>query len=444
MVYDVAIIGGGVAGLSAAVDLCSRGYKILLLEQRPRFGGRTYSFIDEKSGDVVDNGQHLLMGCYHETRRYIREIGSEHLASLQPSLHIDFLHPEKGIASLDCPRLIAPLHVLAGLLQLGSLSFADRLKLLRVGVELQWTSTEKEHRLESMTVEDWLVSLGQSDQNRKYLWDIVAIGTLNDKPSAVSALLFFRVLRAAFLGSPENSCLLVPRCGLSELLVDPALRYIHSRGGEVRTSCGARTLEAGKERIVALLCEDGSKIESRIYISAVPYYALPGILDGKASESAAQFESSPIITINLWLDREILENEFVALLDSRVQWIFNKSRLFLKKGKYAEQYLSLVMSGAGEFVGMDKHDLISIALEDLQRAIPAARRAKEVHSLIIKEKRGTFSPKPGTESLRPSTKTNLQNFFLAGDWTDTKYPATIEGAVMSGKKAAQEASALLV
>jgi len=434
--YDVVIVGGGVAGLSAGVELSSRDYRVLLLEQRPRLGGRTYSFVDEATGDVVDNGQHLLMGCYHETRRYLREIGSDHLATLQDNLHIDFLHPEKGVVSLSCPPFVAPFHVLAGLLKLRTLSRLDRFKLLRVGLELQRTSTQKEQTLGAMTVEEWLVSLGQSQENRKYLWDIIAIGSLNDNPDSVSALLFFRVLRAAFLGSRENSCLLIPRCGLSELLVDPASRYIQSRGGTVKTGCGAKTFETRGSQVAQLLCEDGSVVESRTFISAVPYYAIRSIFEGTTFASTEQFESSSIITINLWLDREILENEFVALLDTRVQWIFNKSRLLGKKNPRREQYLALVMSGAGEFVGSDKDALIQIAMEDLRRTIPAARQSEVVSSLIIKEKRATFSPKPGTESLRPMTGTTFENFFLAGDWTDTGYPATIEGAVLSGRKAA--------
>ncbi|MBI4428804.1 MAG: FAD-dependent oxidoreductase [Ignavibacteriales bacterium] len=444
MSHDVIVVGAGLAGLSAAVDLSLRGHKVLVLEQRPKPGGRTYSFVDETTGDVVDNGQHLLMGCYYETRLYLREIGSDSLATLQPGLQIDFLHPEKGMASLACPPLPAPMHILAGLFQLRTLTFADRLKLLRVGVELQWTSTQKERRLERMTVEEWLVSLGQSDQNRKYLWDIIAIGTLNDKPDSVSALLFFRVLRTAFLGSRENSCLLIPRCGLSELLVDPAVRYIQSRGGAVKTGHGVTSLKTSGDRVVKAVCEEGSHFESRAFISAVPHYALPAILDGKASASAGRFQSSPIITINLWLDREILENEFLALLDSRIQWIFNKSRLFGKSKRTAGQYLALVMSGAEDFVGLDKNILVDIAMEDLGRAIPATNHAKVIHSLVVKEKRATFSPKPGTESLRPSATTNLVNLFLAGDWTNTGFPATIEGAVISGRKAAQLASATLM
>ena len=182
MKCDAIIIGGGLAGLAAGVDLSSRGISVLLLEQRPHLGGRTYSFVDEKTGDVVDNGQHLMMGCYHATRWLLSTIGSDRLAVLQPNLHIDFLHPVRGRSSLHCPQLPSPFHLLAGLMTLGNLSFVDRLKLLRVGLEIRKKPALIEPQIASLTVHQWLDQLGQSEENKKYLWDVIAIGSLNDDP----------------------------------------------------------------------------------------------------------------------------------------------------------------------------------------------------------------------------------------------------------------------
>ncbi|MGH2569280.1 MAG: hydroxysqualene dehydroxylase HpnE [Bacteroidota bacterium] len=470
MVPDVIVIGGGLSGLSAAVDLVSRGSRVLLLEQRPFLGGRTYSFVDETTGDVVDNGQHLLMGCYRETRRFLKVIGSDDLATLQPNLQIDFLYPDKGRAALSCPPLPAPFHVLAGLLNLRTLPLRDRLKLLRVGMELLFRSSAHEERLRKITVDEWLTQLGQTDLNKKYLWDIIAIGTLNDNPTTVSALLFYRVLRAAFVGAREDSCLLVPRVGLSELLVNPAVRFIRSHGGEVRVGVEVEEILIRERRVSGIRAGDGSVVQASAYISAVPYYALPELVTKLRGSSTPEhqnssgvpapttsgtgqlpqnfdylkaFESSPIITIHLWLDRPVIEQEFAAILDARVQWIFNRSDILGRRSSAGRQYLSLVISGAAEYVAMEKEQLVAIAIEDLRRVLPGAESASVVHSLVIKEKRATFSPTPEVEPLRPSTDTAFENLFLAGDWTDTGLPATIEGAVRSGFRAGRKASDFL-
>ncbi|MCI0707182.1 MAG: hydroxysqualene dehydroxylase HpnE [Ignavibacteriae bacterium] len=440
MTYDAIIIGGGLSGLSAAVELTARGKKILLLEQRPFLGGRAYSFVDETTGDVVDNGQHLLMGCYHATRRYLKLIGSDHFATLQPDLHIDFLHPQRGVASLSCPSLPSPLHVLMGLLRMQSLSLRDRLKLLRVGAAVLFHSSTAERRLQNMTVDKWLTSLGQTEFNKKYLWDIIAIGTLNDDPKTVSALLFARVLRAAFAGSREDSSLLVPRVGLSELFVDPAVRFLKSYGADIRTNCGVKTIKADGNTARGVQCEDDTTLTANAYISAVPYYALQPMLQNSGVQMFPQlprFESSPIVTIHLWLDKPVMDQEFAALLDLRVQWVFNKSKMLARKASQNRQYLSLVISGAAEYVAMEKEQLVAMALEDLCSVFPLAASANVLHSLVVKEKRATFSPTPSVEPLRPLTRTALRNLFLTGDWTDTGLPATIEGAILSGRKAAE-------
>lgn len=438
MNYDVVIIGGGLSGLSAAVDLTSRGYSVLLFEQRQFLGGRAYSFLDEVTGDVVDNGQHLMMGCYKETRWLMKTIGSDHLATLQPNLHIDFLHPRRGIASLSCPNLPAPFHILFGMLGLTTVPFADRMKLLKVGLQLQRNPAFIEPELASMTVDEWMTKLGQSEDNKKYLWDIIAIGTLNDDPRTVSALLFYRVLRAAFLGAKENSSMLIPRTGLSQLFADPAVHYLRSYGAEIQLNAEVKKISIEGSNVQAVVCGN-NHMEAKAYISAVPYYAFDSMFEEKKLDSYGEkFDSSPIITINVWLDRVIIQQEFLALLDSHVQWIFNKTKLYGKDASRG-QYLSMVISGAAEYVDYTKERLVEMAFKELQEAIPLARHATILHSLVMKEKRATFSPKPGVEAHRPSAQTRFNNFFLAGDWTNTGFPATIEGAVLSGRTAANAA-----
>jgi len=443
---DAIIIGGGLAGLAAAVDLSSRHVRVLVLEQRPHLGGRTYSFVDETTGDTVDNGQHLMMGCYHATRWLLSTIGSDHLAALQPELHIDFLHPVRGASALHCPRLPAPLHLLAGLLSLRNLSLADRLRLLRVGFEIRKPPSEIEPRIASLTVRQWLDQLGQSDENKKYLWDIIAVGSLNDDPSDVSALLFYRVLRSAFLGDRSNSSLLVPKAGLSELFVKPCVDFIRAHGGEIITGCGVDESLFEGNRLEGVRSSDGRIRNAGAFISAIPWYAASPLFSTASGKYRwyvnGHLQSSPIVTINVWFDRIVMEQEFVALLDSRIHWVFNKSRIY---GSTTEkrQYLSMVISGAGALMGEDSSNLVGSALLELGKVLPRVKQANIVHSLVIKEKRATFSPRPDVESHRPSCATKFKNLFLAGDWTDTGYPATIEGAVLSGRKAAEAAANVL-
>ncbi len=439
---DVAVIGGGLSGLSAAVSLAAEGKRIILFEQRQHPGGRTNSFIDETTGDVVDNGQHLMMGCYHETRSYLNSIGSAHLATLQPSLHIDFVDPAKGNSTLESSALPSPFHVLTGLLRLSHLSPLDRLRLLRVGKELLRTSGEKERLLDSLTVDEWLTGLGQTEETKKYLWDTIAIGTLNDHPQKVSALLFFRVLRAAFVGTRDDSCLLIPRVGLSELLVDPAAGFLTNHGSEIRTGVRVQSLSVDGDRVRNLHTAAGDVVEAKCFIHAIPYFDLPGMLpDEMIVPTAPLFTSTPIVSINLWFDCQVFDKEFVAVLSSRIQWIFNRNLLCNTPGTGVGnlQHLSLVISGAEEYVDFDKESIVQLALEDLRRVLPLVNGATLVRSLVVKEKRATFSPRPGLELVRPDTRTKLRNLFLAGDWTNTGLPATIEGAVISGRKAAAAA-----
>lgn len=448
MSYDVLVIGGGVAGLSAAVEIADRGGKVLVLEQRPHPGGRTYSYRDRVTHDVVDNGQHLLMGCYHETRRYLDLIGSSHLATLQHNLRIDFLHPRNGKSTLLCPSLPAPLHILAGLLRLKTVPLAQRLNLLRVGVPLILGANEQE--LARLTVDQWLERLKQTAANRKYLWDVIAIGSLNDDPGTVSALLFYRILKAAFLGARENSSLLIPRVGLSQLLVEPAVEFIRKRGGDVQASSHVDRLEIARGRVIGLW-SGKRKFSAQAYISAVPWYACHALLQHSGTPfDIPRFDPSPILTINLWLDREVMEEQFAAVLDCNVQWVFNKTRIFglldereedsrtaRVRRTTARQYLSCVISGAKEYLTWSKERIVQMALQELRLLFPVARSARVVHSLVIREKRATFSPQPSVEPLRPAARTDLDNLFLAGDWTDTGYPATIEGAVLSGRRATE-------
>lgn len=438
---DVLIIGGGLAGLSAAVELTRQGHSIFLVEQKQRLGGRTYSLIHPETGDAVDNGQHVMMGCYHSTLRYLKTIDRLRDVEIQKNLSIVFRQPGRPASALKAVTLPAPLNVLVGLLRLKSLSISQRLSLLRVGIQLSVKNPDTDKHLRSITVAQWLNELGQPDENKKYLWDIIAIGALNDSPERISAALFVKVLQSAFFGRRRNSSMVIPKKGLSAVLVDGAEAFISARKGKILLNTSVDHVESKDGQISGVMLSNGARIRPRIVISAVPYYDIPKIF-GNENEIGLHhldaFVSSPIITIHLWFDAHFVKEQFAALLDSPIHWVFNKSMIYGKEDE-GLMYLALVVSGAHDLVEKEKNDLVELAHKELKRHYPAAALANVIHSLIIKEKRATFSPKVGIEQFRPSHNTSVKNLFLAGDWTDTKLPATIEGAVQSGFESANAA-----
>ena len=432
MVSPIIVLGSGLSGLSAATELAARGERVVVLEQHGYAGGRTRSFIDATTGDVVDNGQHLLMGCYAATREYLQRIGSSHLATLQPRLKIPYLRPGHPPTIFTVSPLPSPFHLLGGLLQFSAIPRSERAALVRFGRTLLSLTPEREKDLDLITADEWLRQLGQGAESRRYLWDVITIGALNEHPQNVSALLLARVLRTAFSGRRTNASLLIPNAGLSELLVDPAVKHIEARGGFLRLNTAVVELVLDGDRACGVRVAGGEIVEGKAVILAVPWYDADRIASQHLHHSYTPLlASSPIISLQLWFDRPISSPPLAAVLDSTIQWIFTKPS--------RPHHLSIVISAAGQLVDWLKDDLLILAIKELGAVLPAVKEAKLVHSLVLKEKRATFVPRPGLEAIRPAAETTVNNLFLAGDWTATGYPATIEGAVLSGEQAARSA-----
>jgi squalene-associated FAD-dependent desaturase len=432
---DVLVIGGGVAGLCAAVECASLGHSVILAEQHQHLGGRVYSFTDGETGDDVDNGQHLMLGCYASTLRYLRTVGTIEKLSIQPTLEISFRSQSRSYR-LHAPGLPAPLHALSALLGLETLSWKDRVSILRIVPTLLTAVTATDTLLRSITVDDWLTRCGQSAASKKHLWNILSIGTLNERPEKACAAVFVKVLQTVFLGSRSDASIALPRAGLSRLFGDGGAAYITSRGGGVMLGTRAADI-AVADGCVESLTIGGRRIEPRVVISAVPHHAFGDLFpDGNSAAlpmiaQSAHFEPVPIVSIHLWYDRHFMDEEFTALLDSPIDWIFNKTRT-AGKDTTGLMYLSLVISAAREQSALTKAEITAMADEEVRRHYPAAAHAVLRHSLVIKEKRATFSPSGKYEELRPLHATPVRNLFIAGDWSATSLPATIEGAAQSG------------
>ena len=450
---EVVIIGGGFAGLAAGVALAEAGRRVRLLEQKPYLGGRARSFVDSATGSVVDNGQHLMMGCYHATRRFLVAIGTLDGLAFQPDLRVAFVEPGRGLTRLECSRWPAPWHLLFGVLASDSFAAGEKLEVARLSRRLVAREARGADQgvgsggSRGLTVEEWLQSLGQSERLRRNFWDLLCIAAMNEDPRRASAALFEHVLRLALFQSPEDSCLGIPRVGLSECYTRAASDLISARGGRVEVGRSVSSLLVRRDGaggaapiLEGVVLSDGERIQARAVLSAVPWHAFLEFLPEELARAEPFFSKirilrpAPIISINLWFDRPITDLDFVGLRGTTIQWLFNKSHIVGSPG----HLVSLVLSGAREHVDRSREELLSLAIEDLGRLFPAARGAKLLHSVVIKERLATFSPSVESADARPTARTPIRGLYLAGDWTDTGLPATIEGAVESGYTATGE------
>lgn len=320
------------------------------------------------------------------------------------------------------------------------LSLRERRRLLNVGLALSSWTPALERELSLLTIDGWLDNLNQSVDARRCLWYPVAISMMNERPERASALLFARSLRATFLGRKSDSAILIPQIGQTELYAREAERVILEHKGIVFTNAEVEDVEVTGSKVIGVRLKNGRRVNANHVISAVPYFALRKIMPARVRNEKpfvdlSKFESSPIVSIHLWFDRDFMNVDYVGFIGRTLQWVFNRRRIVGDTKRTG--YISAVLSGAYDIVDQSKEKLIQVALHELKEVFPEGSQAKLIHSVVIKEKRATFSATNEIEPYRPSPETPVRNFYLAGDWTNTGLPATIEGAVMSGFKAAE-------
>ena len=442
------VIGAGFAGLSAATEMAERGARVLVVEARPTLGGRATAFTDPATGERVDNGQHVLFGCYHETFRFLRRIGAESNVRVQRRLAVDIIDRQGRWSRLACPALPSPFHLLAGVMTWNALGWRDRLAVLRMRGAIRGVGRGVTSPGEAETVRQWLLRYGQTPRLIELLWEPLAVAALNQPIDSAAATPFVSVLARIFGSDPRGAALALPLKPLDELYALPAREYIERHGGSVQTnaaarielSCGANP-SSGSPRLAPLVIVRGERMTTRSIICAVPWYALSDVLPdhpaalGPVLDAAARAAASPIVTVNLWFDRVVTERDVVGLPGRTMQWVFDKRTVF---GGQAS-HLSLASSGAEAVVSRSNEELVELAVGEVRDALPAARSAALLRGVVVRERRATFSVAPG-QPPRPSARTGVPGLVLAGDWIDTGLPATIEGAVVSGHMAAALAS----
>ena len=440
---DVIVIGAGCAGLAAAVRLADAGRRVIVLEASPRLGGRAATFTDRETGERVDNGQHVLFGCYRETYAFLERVGTARLAPLQPRLRIAMASEDGRRFALECPDWRPPWHLAAGVLGFRALALADRLSVLRLASVINAARRDGAGSVaarvpETQTVSAWLAAHRQSASLCAWLWHPLAVAALNQSPDTAAARPFVRVLGELFGPRPSDAAIGVPVAPLEDLFGAAARQTIETRGGQVLTGNAARMTIDATGRVTG--ARSGTEeVHASTVVSAVPWHAIDRLWDGAVPAAlaplvanAARLESSPIVTINLWLDGAIdLGSAFVGLVGGPLHWVFDKRALY----RAGATHLSTVVSGATEFAALDNEAIVARALAHLQSALPELRGHRLRHAVVVRERRATFSLAPGGPP-RPPARTGLRGFFLAGDWTDTGLPATIEGAIASGHAAA--------
>ena len=439
---SVTVIGGGLAGLSAACALAEAGYQVRLLEKRRYLGGRASSYEHPGTGEVIDNCQHVLLGnCVNLIDLYRRLGVSDAIRWFD---RLTFIEPGGRRSILEPSFLPAPFHDMPAFLRASAFSFSDKLAIGR-GLSAFIAGIPKDS---DENFAQWLQRHGQTRGAIERFWKPVLVSALNEDPDRMSVHYAGQVIRKSLLLSPGAGRMGVPAIPLSDLY-GRAIDYLQSRGGRVELSSAPESFCWSEETQQWLVATQSDNFATDAIVLALAFEGLSKLLPGlprnlEADQLALNlqcFEHSPITGIHLWFDREVSDLEHAILLDATIQWMFHKSRLQPEKRRGEPgSYLELVVSASKSLVGMQRQEIIDLALRELAQFFPLVAQAKLLKATVVKEVRATYSIRPQLDLLRPSSASPWPRVFLAGDWVATGWPATMEGAVRSGYLAAEAVS----
>jgi zeta-carotene desaturase len=427
----VVVVGGGFAGLAAATALAEAGVPVQLFEARPTLGGRANTFRDPVTGERIDNGQHVIAGCYTETLKFLKRVGSAARLHRPATLRVAMIDERRRRTELALPPLPPPVDVLAGVLAWDALDWSDRWSMLRIGTALG----DGGSIVPGETVRQWLARHHQSPRLCRLFWEPLALAALNQPIDEASAEMFVAVTSRMFGPEPDAAALLMPAVPLDELYALPARQFLERRNSTTTTNAKA-AIAIEQQRVQGVRAGDSWMAVSTV-ICAVPWFAMAdAFIEPPAAlqpivRNAISLGSAPIVTVNLWFDDFRIDDAMLGLPGGHFQWIFDRRRFVGGE----QSHLSLVSSGADAICDLSNTELIAVALAEIRQALPAAARSSVRHASVIRERRATFSLKAGSPP-RPGTRTPVNGLVLAGDWTATGLPATIESAVLSGHRAA--------
>ncbi len=439
----VAVVGGGLAGLTAADSIARAGHDVTLLEARKRLGGATYSFGRDGFPAPVDNGTHIVLGCYTRYLALLRRLGTEGLVHFQPHLRIPVAAPNGRRAMLRAGRLPAPAHAVSAILRYDLLPPGARVRAVLAAARLARLD-QRDPAVDAESFGAWLRRNGQGAAELEALWGLICTAALNLDPDEASLALAAMVIRTTFVGARSSSRIGVLTRSLDEVHVEPAHRQLARMGVAVRIGTPVRAIrDSGQGLVVAT--DSGSAHYDGVVL-AVPNQAAAELLPATAVADQARPDrlgSSPIVNAYLRLDRRVLVEPFLAAVGSPIAFVFDGDRhpsppSTGPDARRTEQTLSMPISAAEEWLDLPTAQIRRRLLPALEDLLPGMRDAQVLDFVVTRERRATFRQTPGSARLRPGARTRVAGLTLAGAWTDTGWPDTIEGAVRSGEAAADE------
>ncbi len=437
----VIVIGGGVAGLAAAVALAEDGFRVTLLEKRATLGGRASSFTDQTTGEMVDNCQHITMRCCTNLEFFYRRIGVWDKIRFYSKLTFLDQQGKPAVIQNGSP-FPAPFHTLFSFARFHPLSLSEKSSVAKALIAILRAGTSPNRDSES--IGNWLRKQKQPERAMAHFWRPILVSACNEEPDRISCEIGFKLFRDGFLSNAEAYQMGVPSVRLSDLYTQPSIETLSALGADIQLKIHVDALSVADRKVESVTLSDGTTLSADFYLSAVPFDIMLKMLHSDIREAPffkdiSLLEYSPITGVHLWFDKPFEVREPIALLDRETQWIFPKENTQpdgaeLSKGG---AYLALVVSSSKSLLSLSADEIIDICLKEVQEALPQSRSARLLHGRVIKEKKATFAPIPGVESLRPKQTTPIENLFLAGDWTRTGWPATMESAARSGYLAAE-------
>ena len=433
MSRHVVVIGGGLAGCAAALTCADAGARVTLLEARRRLGGATYSF--QRDGLWLDNGQHVHLRCCTAYRAFIERIGAAGMVTMQRRLAIPVIHPGRGVAWIKRGGLPAPLHLARSLGTYRHLSLGERLQLARALVGLMRLDL-RDASLDDQTFGRWLRRRGQSDGAVEALWDLIVLPTVNLPSAEASLSLAAMVFKVGLLSDRSAADMGYTTTTLGRAHGDQGLRALRAAGVDVQLGVAVSEVcvEPGGELRVR---RQGDDLAADTVVLAVPHPQAARLVPSAADPDAARFAdlgAVPIVNLHVIYDRPVMPYPFAAGVGTPVQWVFDRTEA---AGLSEGQALAVSLSGAVDFAQVPTETLREQFVAELARVFPCAREAQVRGFYVTREHQATFRQAPGSLARRPGPRTRLPNVYLAGAWTDTGWPATMEGAVRSGNRAGE-------